>query len=531
MSIQIVKRLIQIRKYLIQINYLWGLGLNSIVAAQLVNTMTKMLFYLKRTYFLGFVVVLFVISNPGLAQEVSVSERKKIRYLKKVERKNERYVKKQETKTRKLLAGLSEREKGLYEGIDSIRLDSALGKNSFSKIADRLDDELNAEPEVISNKLSQPINLQKSITISENLEGDIKDYLNQQLLTTSFLSDSACTTCAKLKEQSEKAKASIAKTSEKLERLKSVQADIKKHQETLKNYGVKTPELADHIKGLEKTSYYYNQGMNGFRDLYTKPAKGIESSLLKKLSFSKDFKLFQQQFHLPSSISSLSTGAMPDMSGYQTKAQVQAMLPQNAPGISPEVKTQLLNNIQNSLTKFTELRDDKPELSMLKDKPDFKVNPYKGLPLRKRLVPGFTFQPQLKKQNEPFTIDLGATLGFKLTQRFTPLIGASTKTGLGKDIHHIAFSYQGIVARAGMDAKLCYGFSFQCWYEATWKPLPEQLISDQSPRYPEPSLIAGICHTYKISKKVNGTLMLGYDFFYRKHMPVKTPWVIRMGWQ
>jgi predicted nucleic acid-binding Zn-ribbon protein len=472
-----------------------------------------------------------LIGATTYAQKNSISERKKLRYLRKIERKNDQYVKKQERMTKKLLTNLSNKERSFLSTSDSLRPDSSLVKNSFSKIADRLDEEL-AKPEETVTKLSQPFNLQKSITISENLGGDVKDYLNKQLLTTSYLTDSSCVTCQKLKNHSQKAKHRIEKTSKKLERLREVQADIQKQQETLKSYGVKTPELAGKIKEIDKSCYYYKQGMNGFKDLYTSPAKGIESSLLKKLSFSKDFKLFQKSFNaLPVSLPALSGAVAPDMTGYQTKAQVQAMLPQNAAGITPEVKSQLLSNLQSSLTKFTELRDEKPDLSMLKDQPDFKINPYKGMPLQKRLVPSFTFQPQLKKLNEPITIDLGATLGFKLTERLTPMIGASTKLGLGNDIHHLAFSYQGVVAKAGVDAKLIYGFSMQGWYEATWRPLPGQLYRDQIPNYPEPSLIAGVCNTYKISKKVNGTLMIGYDFFYKKHTPVRTPWVIRMGWQ
>lgn len=466
----------------------------------------------------------------------SISERKKLRYLKKIERKNERYVKQQEKKTHKLLATLSEKENSLFSAIDSVQKDSAVIKNSFSKIGERFENEdINADQ--VLSKLNQPVSTQTSLStngISEKLSGDLKDYLKQQVLTSSFLADTSCTNCEKLKEQAGKAKENISKTSQKLERLKSIQGDIKKHQETLKNYGVQTPELASKLKDIDKSCYYYTQGMNGFKDLYTNPAKGIESSLLKKLSFNKDFKLFQTQFNsLPISGSTLSglTGGVPDMTGYQTKAQVQAMLPQNAQGITPELKNQLLSNMQNGLQQFSELKEEKPDLSMFKDKPDFKVNPYKGLPLRKRLVPGFTFQPQVKKATEPITIDLGATLGFKLIERLTPMIGVSTKLGLGNDIQHLAFSYQGIVARAGFDTKLVYGFSFQGWYEATWRPYPEVIPDDYKMSYPEPSLIAGICNTYKISKKVKGTLMVGYDFFYNKHTPYTSPWVIRMGWQ
>lgn len=464
-----------------------------------------------------------------------ISEGKKVRYLKRIERKNDRYVKHQEKKTHKLLANLSAKEKALYKTLDSTKLDSSVVKNSFSKIEERFA-EKDITPEVALTKLSQPVSINRSLSINnipENLSGDLKDYLKQQITTSAFLADTNCTTCKKLKTQTAKAKQNITKTSEKLDRLKSVQDDIKKHQETLKNYGVSTPELAGKLKEIDKSCYYYTQGMDGFKDLYTNPAKGIESSMLKNLSFSKDFKLFQTQFAaLPVSTSALSGNPMPDMTGYQTKAQVQAMLPQNAPGISADAKAQLINNMQSGLMKFTQLRDEKPDLSMLKDKPKFKVNPFKGIPLRKRLVPGFTFQPQAKKINEPFIIDLGATLGFKLTERLTPIMGVSTKTGFGKDIHHLAFSYQGLVVKAGLDTKLCYGFSLQGWYEATWRPYPAYLsVEGRTVNYPQPSLIAGICNTYKISKKVNGTFMIGYDFFYNKHTPYTSPWVVRMGFQ
>jgi hypothetical protein len=488
-----------------------------------------------RYWYKLFLFVFLLMTGIQSFAQPPISERKRVRYLRKIEHKNDRYVKQQEKKTHKLLADLSAKEKALYKDIDSTKLDSSLVKNSFSKIEDRFAKE-EISPEAALTKLSQPVSINTSLSINnipENLGGDLKDYLKQQITTSDFLSDTTCTTCKKLKEQSVKAKQNIAKTSEKLDRLKAVQDDIKKHQETLKNYGVNTPELAGRLKGIDKSCYYYTQGMNGFKDLYTNPAKGIESSMLKNLSFNKDFKIFQTQFTaLPISTSALAGNAMPDMTGYQTKTQVQALLPQNAQGISADAKAQLINNMQSGLMKFTELRDEKPELSMLKDKPKFKVNPFKGIPLRKRLVPGFTFQPQVKKLNEPFIIDIGATLGFKLTERLTPMIGVSTKTGFGKDIHHLAFSYEGVVVKAGLDTKLCYGFSFQGWYEATWRPYPAYLSAENHPvNYPQPSLIAGICNTYTISKKVKGTFMIGYDFFYNKHTPYTSPWVIRMSWQ
>ncbi len=479
-------------------------------------------------------IFLFALCNLiAVSQESVMSERKQIRYLKKIEKKNDRYVRKEEKRTHKLIARLSEKEKALYEKLDSTQKDSSLLKNNFSKIEERLLTDENADPEKLIQKLGQPITAEKTFSLNlipENADGAIKDYLKQQITTTTFLSDSACSTCAKLKKQTAKTKENISKTTAKIERLKAAQGEVKKHQATLKKFGVSTPELADNIKGMEKTSYYFNQGSSGFNSIFSNPGKGIESSVLKKLSFNRNFSAFQANF-TALKIPALTTGAVPDMSGYQTKAQVQAMLPQNAAGINVDEKAQLLSNMQSSLMQFTELRDAKPDVSMLKEKPTFKVNPYKGLPLRQRLIPAFTFQPQVKALKEPMLVNVGATLGFKLTGLLTPMIGVSARLGFGKDIQHIAFSYEGIVAKAGMDVKLLYGFSFQGWYEATWKPYPTLLAKDQKINYPEPSLIAGICNTYKISNKVSGTFMFGYDFFYKKHTPYSSPWIVRLGWQ
>jgi hypothetical protein len=115
-----------------------------------------------------------IISLISFSQEV-ISERRKVRYLKKIERKNDRYVKQQEKKTHKLLANLSAKEKALYEGIDSTKVDSALVENSFSKIEDRFAKE-DITPEATLAKLSQPVSIDKSISINnipENLSGDI----------------------------------------------------------------------------------------------------------------------------------------------------------------------------------------------------------------------------------------------------------------------------------------------------------------------------------------------------------------------
>ncbi|MEO6903383.1 MAG: hypothetical protein ABI315_09525, partial [Bacteroidia bacterium] len=81
---------------------------------------------------------LMFVGTIVFSQPASISERQKIRYLKKIEKKNDHYIKQQDRKTNKLLAKLSAKETAIYQGWDSTKLDSTLTKNSFSKIKEKL---------------------------------------------------------------------------------------------------------------------------------------------------------------------------------------------------------------------------------------------------------------------------------------------------------------------------------------------------------------------------------------------------------
>ena len=188
--------------------------------------------------FLVFSCVL-ILNIHGYSQATRISENKKNRYLKKIEKKNTRYVKQEEKKLRKLLTTLSSKEKKLPR-IDSIAINKNVSTNTFSKINERLNNYCNP-PEKLTNTSTQQLSPN---AISPTIDAEIKNYLRQQIATSHFLNDTTCKTCEKLKKQTTKTQITIAATSQQLERLKVIENDIKKHQETLKNYYANTPELS-----------------------------------------------------------------------------------------------------------------------------------------------------------------------------------------------------------------------------------------------------------------------------------------------
>ena len=474
--------------------------------------------------------MLLGIALPGAcyAQDTIHSEGKKVRYLKRLEKKNEHYVKIQEKKTRKLLADLCSKEKKLFSIPDSGRSDSSIRKNSFADMSS----ELNRDYSLLSEKATKSASPAPGIsTIPANLDAGVRNYISRQITTTAYLNDTSCKTCASLKKEDAKARQILAKTEQKLEYLKSVQDKIKKRQDMLQGYFGTMPQYAGRLKEIEKSCFYFNQGMSGFSSMFTNPAAGVENNILKSLAFNKSYASFAAGMKLPP-VPGFDAGSLttPDLKGYQTREQVQALLPQNTAGISPEKKAALISNMQNSLTKFQGLRDKNPSVSALKDKPHFKPNPYRGLPLRQRIVFSKDFQIHARTNYYPVTADLGANLGFKLTERFSPLAGIAFKAGLGQTLQKPEFSNEGITIRSGVDAKLCYGFSLQGLFEETWRTHVVQ-VNESLSRSPEPAFILALVSKAKLGKKGSSSFMFGYDFLYNRHVPVTSPWVMRIGFQ
>jgi hypothetical protein len=484
-----------------------------------------------KVYYKIFILLCFLVIIPApivRAQDTTHTESKKVRYLRKLEKKNERYVKVQEKKTRKLLASLSAKEKKLLHSADSLPMDSTIRKGSFSTIGDQFGKDYSAYSQKINAAQAPVLRLN---TIPANMNAGVQNYLKRQVTTSAFLNDTTCKTCGKLKKEEAKAQQNLSKTSQKLEYIQGVQDQIKKRQETLQGYFGPMPQYASQLQGIGKSCFYFNQGMSGFSSIFTSPAAGVENSMMQSLSFNKSYATFAENLKT-SQIPGLDASSFtsPDLKGYQTRVQVQALLPQNTPGITAEQKSTLISNMQTSLSKFQSLRDKNPSIACLKDKPNFKPNPYKSLPLRQRITFGKDFQMHPRSKYYPVTADIGINLGFKLTARFSPIVGAAYKLGLGPALQNMSLSDQGIVLRGGLDGKLCYGFSLQGLFEETIRTNLVQVNETLSKRV-EPALILGLVNKVKIGKKTSSSFMFGYDFLYNKHTPVTSPWVIRIGFQ
>lgn len=114
--------------------------------------------------------------------------------------------------------------------MDSTKWDSSLVKTSYSVLQQHFSKVSDKEPEVLLTELSKPVFTSPTTqvnSISDNLSGELKDYLKQQLTFSTYLADSSCRSCAKLKTQTEKVQQNISKHPPRLERLRNIQADMK----------------------------------------------------------------------------------------------------------------------------------------------------------------------------------------------------------------------------------------------------------------------------------------------------------------
>ena len=462
--------------------------------------------------------------NKAFAQVPdNISEKAKIRYINKLNKKNERYLKQEEKNTKKLFQKMSKSEKEIMKASNA---DSTLTANSFSDIESKLEKGYHTASNFNSADVKSTLT-----SASLNLESGIKDYLKQQITSIAFLSDSAKSKSQKLKSKSDKALTKLNATSEKLNKLKSAQSEIKKRQDVLKVYGVSNPLCSGPLKDLEKNAFYFNQRMDGFQSLYTTPSLGIEKNMSNLLNNNLNFQSFSSQLNLGGlPVLNQLPGTTVDLSGYQTKATVQAQMPQNTSGISEIAQQALMSNLNSSLQEFDKLKNKLPDVSAFKEKPSFKTNPYKSLPLRLRLKPGFNMSTLPKTITAPLYIALAGSLGYKWRPRLTPIIGASYHIGIANNVYNLALTNQGFSARGGVEYKLIYGFSIQCTYQQTW--IINQKPSKESGNYTvQPALIAGLIFKQKISQKHYSTMMVGYDFFHNKHQPVTTPLIVRIGWE
>jgi hypothetical protein len=255
--------------------------------------------------------------------------------------------------------------------------------------------------------------------------------------------------------------------------------------------------------------------------------------LLSKTKFFKDFMrkngLFTSMFGIPGGSGDMSSSPG-NMSGLQTRIQVNNILQQQFASGGPNLQQQLRQNMQSGLAQVQQLKDKFSQLGGGEDEmPDFKVNNQKTKSLIKRLEFGTNLQTQKANNYFVTTSDIGLSIGYKLNDKSVIGIGASYKLGLGNGWRNIRLTNEGVGIRSFIDWRLKAGFFVSGGYEQNYRASFSGIEQLRNINKWTQSGLLGISKKYSISKKYRGSAQLLWDFMSYRQLPATQPIVFRFG--
>jgi hypothetical protein len=307
-------------------------------------------------------------------------------------------------------------------------------------------------------------------------------------------------------------------------------------KEMLSKYTNLPGSLKNEFTKLNKTAYYYSAQVKEYKDLLKQPDKMEQ----KALSILRDVPAFQKFMKENSQLGNLfgiplNYGNSQSLAGLQTLDQVQQLV-RSRIGSEPNAGQLLQQQVQAAQgqlnifkDKLNKLGGGSGDIAM----PDFKPNDQKTKPFFKRLEYGSNLQTTRGNYGFPTTTDLGLSIGYKLSSKGTVGIGASYKSGWGKDIQHIHISAEGMGLRSFFEYKLKKTFyasgGFEYNYQQTINSF-QQL--EKSDGWQQSGLI-GISKVVDVKSKLfkKTKLQLLWDFLSYEQIPHVTPHIIfRVGY-
>lgn len=303
------------------------------------------------------------------------------------------------------------------------------------------------------------------------------------------------------------------------------------------------------FKGIDKKVFYSKQKLKALKDINEEPTK-LEEETLEVLQGTEGF---EQALQNPNSLQSLAgkgaTTSDLEKMGYQTKRQMQEQLQKkfgnNLGGLQQNMGKQITdhndklkelekakNTVKNTKTSAQQLRHA--------DKPSFRVNPMRGMPLSKRIEKQFNWQTtRATIDGKPAMLQLAAIAGFRHTPRLTYGAGLATAVGLGKNWQQVKITFEGLGVRTFAEYKMVFGIGMYAGYERMFKEAvftgesnlltenQQKQNSHNTTKYHE-SVLIGLTKTYRINEKWNGSLQVLYDIWW-KEKGLRSPVQLRIA--
>jgi len=192
-------------------------------------------------------------------------------------------------------------------------------------------------------------------------------------------------------------------------------------------------------------------------------------------------------------------------------------------------QTESMSNVKQTRQSLSKVRKSA--------KPDFKVNPMRGLPFRKRIIPQYSFNTTSADKDRPVIVQVTGALCFKHTERLNYGAGAAGQVGLGKGLKQLRISAEGAGPRAFVTYDMIYGIDAYLGYERIYalscsainqqEKLEKSYTVQHMNKYYSESLLLGLSKRYSINSKLSGQLQLLYDVWWQQK-GLKSPVVFQM---
>lgn len=441
------------------------------------------------------------------------------KYLSQVDGKIEKYSNRITSKTEKTLTKLSNWEnkvKSLLEKASPETAQRLFGNNqtTFSTLLQKL----KAGQTIAEGYKSQYDQYRDNLTTSIKYLEDQKDKLNDNLLKP--VNDT---------------RKKLSALEQDISNTEAVEKFIKEHKRQLINEATKYLGNSKYLTRIDKESYYYLETIRNYKEIFSdkKKAEEVATKILNRIpafkKFTQENSWLAQLFGSPSS-----SGAVANLAGLQTRANVNALIQDRIASGGPNARETFSQNMQQAQAELTQLKNKVLKAggsSSEANIPNFKPNNQKSKTFFQRLEYGSNFQVAKPNTLTPNTADIGLSVGYKLNDKSLVGIGASYKMGLGT-IQRLSISHQGVGLRSFIDWKLKKQFFMTGGFEMNYNAQFKNLTQLQYRNDWQQAGLVGLTKKLNIKTKVfKGTsLQLLYDMLHRQHNPVSQPVLFRMGY-
>lgn len=290
------------------------------------------------------------------------------------------------------------------------------------------------------------------------------------------------------------------------------------------------------LKQYNKKLYYYQAQIEEFRNLIKQPDK-LQRKAIALLSKTKPFQEFIAKNSLlaslfPTNNNINNLASQTGLPGLQTSSQVNALIQQTV-GSSPNNLQALQQNMQQAQTQIQQLKNKVNALGQRDgeaDMPGFKPNNQRTKSFWNRWELGTNLQSTRSNNWLPAATLIGLSAGYKLNDRSIVGVGMAGSIGWGKDIKHIAVSYEGVSARSFLDWKLKGSFWLSAGYEMNYRSAFNRIEQLKVLNEWQYSGLVGVSKKYKVGKKMKGNMNLLWDYLSYSQVPRTQPIVFRCGY-